>query len=79
MSALAEKVSVSLPADVVNFVESYRKQHDIRSRSQVFELALKLLRERELERAYAEASKEHAEIARDFAVTDADGLPDEAW
>ncbi len=79
MDSGSEKLSISLPASLVAFVEQYRKEHAIASRSKVFERALRVLRERELERAYAEAAVENAEIARDFDTTAGDGLRDEAW
>lgn len=53
-----EKLSVSIPATLARFVEAYRAQHDLRSRSAVVEHALELLRERELEKAYAAAAGE---------------------
>jgi len=73
---LAEKISVSLPAEAISFIESYRQDHAIKSRSQVIELALRSLRERELEVAYREASSD-ADPAWDNANTD--GLQDETW
>ncbi|MGH8653897.1 MAG: ribbon-helix-helix domain-containing protein [Gammaproteobacteria bacterium] len=76
MAMFTEKLSISLPAPLVRFVEQYRSTHRCRTRSQVFEEALELLRTRELEQAYREAEQE-----RDAAweVTAADGLNDEAW
>lgn len=76
MRTFTEKLSISLPAPLVRFVEQYRSTHRCRTRSQVFEEALELLRTRELERAYREAEQE-----RDAAweATTADGLSDEAW
>lgn len=73
---LAEKLSISLPPDAVAFIESYREAHAIRSRSQVVELALRKLREEELDAAYREAA---AEFDPSWDATAADGLNDEAW
>jgi antitoxin MazE9 len=73
----AEKVSISLPESLVRFVEHYRVAHHCKTRSQVFEEALELLRARELEEAYREADRE-ADTAAWDAVT-ADGLADETW
>lgn len=73
---LAEKLSISLPPETVAFIESYQAAHAIKSRSQVVELALRKLREQELEAAYREASGE-ADPA--WEVTAADGLNDETW
>jgi antitoxin MazE9 len=67
--------SVSLPDELTQFVESYRKKLGL-NRSQVFEEAVKLLRSRELETAYREAN---AEADKGWENTVADGLADEAW
>ena len=69
------KLSVSLPDELVGFVENYRKKRGL-NRSQVFEEAVKLLRSRELEAAYREAN---AEIDKEWENIVADGLADEAW
>lgn len=76
MKMQATKVSVSLPASLLEFVENYRTAHQCKSRSQVIEQALELLRSQELEAAYREAAKE-VDPAWDVAI--ADGLSDEAW
>lgn len=49
------ELSLSLPHELVGFVENYRKEHGL-NRSQVFAEAVKLLGSRELEAAYREAS-----------------------
>lgn len=72
----AEKLSVSLPAGLVGFIEQYRTVHAMKSRSHVIGEALKLLRQRELETSYREAS---LETDSDFDVTLADGLSNETW
>mgnify|MGYP005863545835 CR=1 FL=1 len=71
-----EKLSISLPASLVQFVESYKVTHACKSRSQVIEMALQLLRQQELEAAYRAAS---TEVDDDWDVTITDGLADEAW
>jgi antitoxin ParD1/3/4 len=71
-----EKLSISLPPSLVQFVENYKRNKGCKSRSQVIEEALELLRNRELEAAYREAS---AEVDNDWDVTVADGLTDETW
>ena len=71
-----EKVSVSLPTGLLHFVEQYRAEYGPKSRSQVIGEALELLRQRELEAAYREASRE---ADGDFDVALADGLSDETW
>jgi metal-responsive CopG/Arc/MetJ family transcriptional regulator len=53
-----EKVSVSLPQELLRFVERYQKRAKKRSRSEVFEEALRLLRAKALEAEYADAAGE---------------------
>lgn len=71
-----EKLSISLPPYLVEFIESYKLNKGCKSRSQVVEEALELLRNQELEEAYRQAS---AEIDNAWDVTLADGLADETW
>jgi antitoxin ParD1/3/4 len=73
----AEKLSVSLPAALLNFVEGYQATHNLASRSQVIQMALTLLQAQELEAAYRDAAAE-SNIA-DWDCTIADGLSDETW
>ncbi len=70
----SEKLSVSLPLPLVQFIENYKLAKGCKSRSQVIEVALELLRCRELESAYREAS---AEVDSAWDMTVADGLADE--
>jgi antitoxin ParD1/3/4 len=72
----SEKLSIFLPLFLVQFVENYKLAKGCKSRSQVIEVALELLRFQELEEAYREASKE---VDADWDVTVADGLTDETW
>ncbi|NEU76347.1 CopG family transcriptional regulator [Hassallia byssoidea VB512170] len=72
----SEKLSISLPLSLVQFVENYKVAKGCKSRSQVIEVALELLRLRELEDAYRDASKE---VDADWDVTVADGLTDKTW
>ncbi|MHB1293062.1 MAG: ribbon-helix-helix domain-containing protein [Sulfuricella sp.] len=72
----AEKLSVSLPAGLVGFIEQYCAAHALKSRSQVIGEALELLRQRELEIGYREANQE---TDTDFDIALADGLNDETW
>ncbi len=67
------KLSVSLPDSLAGFVENYRKKRGLKSRSQVFEEAVKLLRSRELEAAYRGAS---AEYDKTWETAVSDGLAD---
>jgi metal-responsive CopG/Arc/MetJ family transcriptional regulator len=70
------KLSVSLPDSLAGFVENYQKKRGLKSRSQVFEEAIKLLRSRELEAAYREAG---AEYDKAWEAAASDGLADETW
>lgn len=71
-----EKISISLPTSLMQFVENYKMNKGCKSRSQVIELALDLLRNQELEQAYREASAENDPI---WEITIGDGLTDETW
>lgn len=71
-----EKISISLPSPLVRFVENYKITKGCKSRSQVIELALDLLRYQDLEQAYREAS---TEIDEDWELTAGEGLADETW
>jgi Arc/MetJ-type ribon-helix-helix transcriptional regulator len=57
-STITAKVSISLPPEILEFVEQYQQTHQAASRSEVFVEALRLLRERELAEAYRSASQE---------------------
>ena len=70
------KLSVSLPDSLAGFVEAYRKKRGLKTRSQVFEEAVRLLRSRDLEAAYRESSRQYDEA---WDVTVGDGLSDETW
>ena len=53
----AEKITISLPAPLLDFVATYQHSHQV-SRSEVIQQALHALREAELAQAYAEAAEE---------------------
>ena len=55
------KVSVSIPAEDVEFLDSYAKSHRVASRSAALHRAIKLLRASELTDAYADAFNEWAD------------------
>lgn len=74
------KVSVTLAASDVQFVDRYAAGHDEMSRSEVVRVALALLRDRELGDAYQSAWKEWVEDGGeiwDQAV--GDGIDDVIW
>ena len=68
------KVSVSLPAEDLEFLDSYAKSRSVPSRSAVLHQAVRLLREAELGPAYEEAFREWEEsedaVAWDQTVGD---------
>lgn len=52
------RFSVSISDEIAQFVQNYQDEQKISSRSEVIERALKLLREKELQKAYYEAGQE---------------------
>ena len=72
----SQKFSISLPLEMVKFIEHYKNETGCPSRSQVISEALHLLQLRELEQAYREASLETDQA---WETTVGDGLSDETW
>ena len=72
----SQKISISLPSEMVKFIERYQEVTGCRSRSQVISQALSLLQMQELEQAYREAS---LEIEEDCETVIGDGLSNETW
>ena len=70
------RFSVSISREIAQFVETYQQENDVKSRSEVIERALKLLREKELQQAYYEAGQEWlaSEDAALWESASADGL-----
>ncbi|HLY66554.1 MAG TPA: ribbon-helix-helix domain-containing protein [Chloroflexota bacterium] len=70
------KVSVSLPDDYVQFLDSYAQEQGCGSRSAVVQKAVQLLRATELAPAYEDAWQEWAATGEDdvWDVAAADGL-----
>lgn len=68
--SVSEKLSVSLPSDLVEFVDQYREAHDIASRSQVLARAVVALRNEELVAGYKALALEAADPLLDTALTD---------
>ena len=54
------KVSISARVDevLVAYLDNYQKEHEVKSRSEALEQAIKALRERDLDREYALAMAE---------------------
>lgn len=63
------KLSVSLPEAQVAFLDRYRQQHGLASRSEVVRVALKLLQDRMLEEEYR-AAGEKWQRSEDAALWD---------
>jgi len=53
-----EKLAITLSPRTVKFIDAYRKEHSLKSRSDVIEAALALLRETEREEEISEAPEE---------------------
>lgn len=71
-----QKISISLPKSLYDFVDSYQEVHHCKSRSEVINQALYLLQQMQLESCYKEANKE---IDKTFESTTSDGLDNETW
>ena len=52
---LTEKLSITLPVKTLKFIDEYRRMHSMKSRTDVIEAALALLRETEREEEMSEA------------------------
>lgn len=72
----AQKITISIPQQLYEFVEEYQVEHHCKSRSDVFSTALILLQEKRLQAYYLQANQE---LNNDFEATLEDGLDDEAW
>ncbi|MBA3535406.1 MAG: CopG family transcriptional regulator [Tatlockia sp.] len=73
----AQKLSISLPQQQCDFIESYLIDHHLKSRSEVIKEALYLLQQKQLEAYYSEAN---SEIDLGYENTSLDGLEEnEAW
>jgi len=70
--ATSEKLSVSLPRDLVDYVDEYRREHDIASRSHVLARAISALRSEELIASYKRSAREAADPLLEGGL--ADGL-----
>lgn len=75
---LAQKISVSLDASILGFIDRYMADHAAKGRSAVIATALQLLQRAEqesyLEQAYAQSAEQDQQIAAEFDTTLCDGL-----
>lgn len=76
MKTNAEKLSITLPSSLAQFIREYQAEHDRMNKSEVIQEAVKLLRKKTLEHEYMQAN---AEIDSDFDAILSDGLEDETW
>ena len=60
-SVLNIKLVISVNRDFAPFIERYQQQHTVRTKSEVVERALKLLRKAELQEAYRQAAQDWLE------------------
>jgi antitoxin ParD1/3/4 len=73
----AQKLSISLPQQQCEFIETYLIDHHLKSRSEVIREALYLLQQKQLETYYSEANQE---IDLTYENTSLDGIEEnEAW
>jgi metal-responsive CopG/Arc/MetJ family transcriptional regulator len=56
-----QKISVSLPPELIKYADQYEQIHGLKSRSDVLAKALWALREQELIESYRQATKDHLE------------------
>lgn len=71
-----QKISVSIPKPLFDFIDEYQEIHHCNSRSEVINQALYLLQQMQLRDAYKEAE---AEIDHTFDITAGDGVENETW
>jgi Arc/MetJ-type ribon-helix-helix transcriptional regulator len=71
-----QRFTISVEKELAEFLDNYQEQHQVSSRSEVISKAIKLLRERELGRAYHEAGLEweQSDDAKLWERTSGDGL-----
>jgi metal-responsive CopG/Arc/MetJ family transcriptional regulator len=75
----SQKLSISLAADLVKFIDRYRCDRGLKARSEVIDRALRLLKQQSLESAYDEAYSEMLGEDALWDVATGDGSTDEAW
>ena len=85
MAYLSQKVSVSLPSNLIGFVKEYKGEYHLKSDSEVIAVALRMLENTHLAACYAESGKE---MNKDLSLkeeldlwdkTVGDGLENEDW
>jgi antitoxin ParD1/3/4 len=76
ISMNTQRFTISVEQELSEFLDTYQAQHQVSNRSEVIARAIKLLRERELGRAYYEAGLEweQGDDSNLWETTSADGL-----
>ena len=72
-SNLNQKISISLPPEILEFAERYTTEHRLSSRSDFFVEAAKALREKELSEGYKAFEREYAAHPERFRALEAGG------
>lgn len=72
-----EKITVSLPAKTVKFIDMYRKEHSLKSQSDVIEIALAMLHESEREDDMGEAPEQ--DELEDLELRESEGPGSDKW
>jgi len=72
-----EKITVSLPAKTLKFVDQYRKEHSLKSQSEVIEIALAMLHEAEREEDMGEAPEQ--EELENLELPQSEGSNRDKW
>lgn len=81
-SNIIARVSATIPENLVEFLDEYRQEHALESRSAALIAAIEALRERELQRGYAELGQAQRQNLETYPADTTDGLDTEdtnAW
>jgi Arc/MetJ-type ribon-helix-helix transcriptional regulator len=68
------RISATIPENLITFLDMYREQHALDSRSAALVAAVEALRERELQRGYAELGQAQRENLETYPPDTTDGL-----
>lgn len=71
-----EKISISLPAKTLKFIDAYRRAHSLKSRTDVIEAALARLQETEREDEMSDAPEQ--DDLSDMDLSNPDGGDEES-
>ena len=85
MSNLTQKLSVTLPSNIIDFIKEYKTKNNLRSDSEAVHQAIKLLQNSYLEKCYTESAHELAHnsaLKNEAEILDrasSDGISPENW